>query len=143
MLFSEHVLERQHSQRHLCGNKGADWHHFPPPPLSINTEPVGSSAVLTLIAYIKPHPAALQQKAFLSHIYLSQRGRPLPLNTTQNPATPRLLTREFYMASFLVEVVESLISQADRALLDIIHPIQVRDQSLSTVGKESICRQLA
>lgn len=44
LLYSECVPDRQQSQRHLSKNKGPGHCHFPPPPLSINTEPQWEAA---------------------------------------------------------------------------------------------------
>ena len=61
LLFSGCFPERQNSQRQLSGNKGADWQHFPPLLLSINTEPPeGSSSVWTLAPkLLTPSPILL------------------------------------------------------------------------------------
>ena len=50
LLFSEHVPQRQSSERPVCRNKAAGWHQLLLLPLTTNIKPpAGSSALLTLV----------------------------------------------------------------------------------------------
>lgn len=68
LLFLEHIPDRQGSGRCLFGDKGTGWHHFPPLPLSINTEPnAGSNTALNwLPKLLTPMPLHPSGTAVLS-----------------------------------------------------------------------------
>ena len=141
LLFLKCIPERQHSQRHLSGNEGAGWHHFPPSPISINAEkPSESSSAPTLTAkhaYAKSHyclsQSSLPQYQHSGSLLQEISRNPCPHHVSQPESSAELRSQwKYYQVSF---------NKQTRAHLLKTRHILAKDQKLPTGGKVSLCRQ--